>query len=178
MRRDADPFVPLGHETLADDEFRRLQRRAAAAAQPVPPHIAPAVGRLRGFDLLDQPLVGDLAALPGEVVPGRSTVALQRAQVGREVLVLFDGGDPRAPIVIGVLEPRPLQDDALLPPPRSAVLVDGERHLIEAEREIVLRCGEASITLTRAGKVLIKGSYVLSRSTGYNKIKGAAVDIN
>ena len=50
--------------------------------------------------------------------------------------------------------------------------------MLTAEREIVLKCGEASITLTRAGKVLIKGTYVLSRSSGYNKIKGAAVDIN
>jgi len=42
----------------------------------------------------------------------------------------------------------------------------------------VLRCGDASITLTRAGKVVIQGNYILSRSSGYNKIKGAAIDIN
>ena len=41
-----------------------------------------------------------------------------------------------------------------------------------------MRCGEASITLTRAGKVLIRGAYVLSRSSGANRIKGAAVEIN
>ena len=50
--------------------------------------------------------------------------------------------------------------------------------MIEADREVVLRCGDASITLTRAGKVIIKGSYILSRSSGYNKIKGAAIDLN
>jgi hypothetical protein len=43
---------------------------------------------------------------------------------------------------------------------------------------MVLRCGKASITLTRAGKVLIQGSYVLSRSTGVNRVKGGAVQIN
>ncbi len=59
-----------------------------------------------------------------------------------------------------------------------AIDADGERVLVTAEREIVLRCGEASLTLTRAGKVLIKGKYIVSRSSGYNKIKGAAVDIN
>jgi hypothetical protein len=58
------------------------------------------------------------------------------------------------------------------------VQADGERQVITAEREIVLKCGHASITLTRAGKVIIKGTYVLSRSSGYNKIKGAAIDIN
>jgi hypothetical protein len=43
---------------------------------------------------------------------------------------------------------------------------------------VVLRCGDASITLTQAGKVIIRGNYIVSRSSGYNKIKGAAVDIN
>ena len=50
--------------------------------------------------------------------------------------------------------------------------------LLTAGREIVLRCGEASITLTRAGKVLIRGTYILTRSSGANRIKGAAVEIN
>jgi hypothetical protein len=56
--------------------------------------------------------------------------------------------------------------------------IDGERRVIEAEREIVLRCGDASITLTRAGKVIIRGTYILSRSSGYNRMKGAAIDLN
>ena len=47
-----------------------------------------------------------------------------------------------------------------------------------SDREIVLRCGEASITLTRAGKVLIRGTYILTRSSGANRVKGAAVEIN
>ena len=32
--------------------------------------------------------------------------------------------------------------------------------------------------LTRAGKVLIQGAYLLSRSTGVNRIKGGSVQIN
>jgi hypothetical protein len=42
----------------------------------------------------------------------------------------------------------------------------------------VLRCGKASITLTSAGKVLIRGTYVLSRSSGVNKIKGGSIQLN
>jgi hypothetical protein len=56
--------------------------------------------------------------------------------------------------------------------------VDGKRLVLTAEREIILRCGDASITLTRAGKILIRGRYLTSESKGYNKIKGAVVDIN
>ena len=53
-----------------------------------------------------------------------------------------------------------------------------ERLELIAEREIVLRCGEASLTLTRAGKIILRGTYVLSRSSGVNKIKGGSVQIN
>jgi hypothetical protein len=56
--------------------------------------------------------------------------------------------------------------------------LDGERVVLSAEREISLKCGEASITLTAAGKILIRGTYVLTRSSGANRIKGATVEIN
>jgi hypothetical protein len=58
------------------------------------------------------------------------------------------------------------------------VKVDGERLVFTGEKEIVLRCGEASITLTRAGKILLRGAYIVSRSTGVNRIKGGVVHIN
>ena len=58
------------------------------------------------------------------------------------------------------------------------VKLDGQQLVLSAEQEIVLRCGEASITLTRAGKVLIRGAYLLSRSSGVNRIKGGSVQIN
>jgi hypothetical protein len=55
---------------------------------------------------------------------------------------------------------------------------DGERVVVSAEREIVFQCGEASITLTKAGKILLRGTYLLSRSSGVNRIKGGSVQIN
>ena len=58
------------------------------------------------------------------------------------------------------------------------VTVDGKRVSFNAEEEIVLRCGKASITLTKAGKVIIRGAYLLNRSSGVNRIKGGSVQIN
>jgi uncharacterized protein (DUF2345 family) len=55
---------------------------------------------------------------------------------------------------------------------------DGQRLIVSAKEQIVLRCGKASITLTKAGKVLIDGTYVLSRSSGANRIKGGSVQLN
>lgn len=195
MNRADDPFLPLvdAVQTAADDFAALTQRPAssAAAAPDVSPTAAPArasfnalaptLARLHGFDLLERPVVGGVAACPGEVIAARSTVALRHAMIGHDVLLMFAEGDPRQPVIIGVIERRPLHADLPAQPASNlsaAAQVDGERQVIQAEREVVLRCGDASITLTRAGKVIIKGHYILSRSTGYNKIKGAAIDIN
>jgi len=60
----------------------------------------------------------------------------------------------------------------------SEARVDGKKVVLTGDEEVTLKCGKASLTLTAAGKVLIKGEYVLSRSTGVNRIKGGAVQIN
>jgi hypothetical protein len=52
------------------------------------------------------------------------------------------------------------------------------RMVVSAKEQMVLQCGKASITLTKAGKVLIQGSYVSSRSTGVNRVKGGSVHLN
>jgi len=135
-----------------------------------PQVLAPVVGRLVRcgsggvlVEFADNPL--------GRPVAARTTTPLDPAAVGAEVLLLFENGDSARPIVVGVIRPP---DTAAAVPAE----LDGERLLLTADREIVLRCGEASITLTRAGKVLIRGTYVLTRSSGANRIKGAAVEIN
>lgn len=112
-------------------------------------------------DFPGNPSAGPIAA--------RSTVAVADAQVGCEVALLFEGGDPRRPVIMGMMEPRASA--------RVQAEVDG-RLVLSAEREVVLRCGDASITLTRAGKVLIRGEYVLSRASGVHRIRGGSVQIN
>ena len=170
MNHTEETFAPLDAATTHDD-FAQLRRRSAPAASAQPALPAPVLARLHGFDLLERPEVSGLPGLPGQRRVARTTVALRHAQIGSDVLLMFEDGDVHRPIIVGVLA-------AQAAPATTAVEVDGERQVIEAEREIVLRCGDASITLTRAGKVIIQGRYILSRSSGYNKIKGAAVDIN
>jgi hypothetical protein len=158
----------------------------ARAASPLFDPAAPAtliagvvVARFAGFDLQDRALVTDLPQRAGQIVAARSTVPLRLAMIGAQVAVMFDEGDPARPLILGLIQdhggPRPPARPA---PQQWVAEADGERCLIAAEREIVLRCGDASITLTRAGKVIIRGNYIISRSTGCNKIKGAAVEIN
>jgi hypothetical protein len=101
-----------------------------------------------------------------------STIGLSNRDIGTDVAVAYINDDEGTPIIIGRIQHANGSGQNL------AVKLDGERIVLHADRDIELRCGNASIVLTRTGKVLIKGNYVLTRSSGANKIKGAYVDIN
>jgi hypothetical protein len=176
-----DPFRILLIEEESD-EFAALSRRPVASQTPAStPSALPSVvtARLHGFDLEAQPLVTGLPELPGEIVVARTTVPLLSAHSGATVVLSFEGGNLRRPIIMGLLQDPIQPSTGGAPSPQLvSVQADDNRLVLSAEHEIVLRCGNASITLTRAGKVLIEGTYLLSCSTGYNKITGAAIDIN
>jgi hypothetical protein len=72
----------------------------------------------------------------------------------------------------------PLETSPLETSPLETINVDGKRVVIEGQEEIVLTCGESSITLTKAGKILIRGKYLVSRSSGVNRILGGSVQVN
>lgn len=116
-----------------------------------------------------------VVAFPGNPsesgLPARSTTRLESDHIGRQVALMFENGDPHRPLVIGLIQ-QPGQQRPVV------AEVDRERLVLTAEREIVLKCGKASITLTRAGKVLIQGAYVSTRSSGVNRIRGGSVQIN
>jgi hypothetical protein len=140
------------------------------------------IGRCAGIDASGDPLVDYPGNPSGRLLVARSLVPCGEGDVGREAALLFEGGDPCRPILMGLLrspaEARPASPEDAPSPTLAGVEVDGDRLVLSADREIVLRCGEASITLTRAGKILIRGKYLLSRSDGVNRIKGGSVQIN
>jgi len=122
-----------------------------------------------------------LVMFPGQrdsaAVSARAVLDLHGEHIGRDVVLMFEDGDPGQPIILGCLPPRegwPLAER----PGQVEVDVDGERLIVSAKEQLVLRCGKASITLTKAGKVLIQGAYVSSRSSGVNRIKGGSVQLN
>ena len=50
--------------------------------------------------------------------------------------------------------------------------------VIEARKNLTLRCGEGSITFRDDGKILIKGKDLVSHAKRMNRVKGGAVAIN
>ena len=110
-------------------------------------------------------------------IKARTVIDLHGPHIGNKVVLMFESGDSGKPIVMGLLregEHWPLSEQL----GRVEIDTDGERLIVSAKEQIVLRCGKASITLTKAGKVLIQGTYVSSRSSGVNRIKGGAVQLN
>lgn len=114
-----------------------------------------------------------------------TTVKLNNLDVGKQIVLSFDQGNPLRPIITGVLQnvELPLEELAIdvskeLGSKQLQAKLDGDQVTLSAEKEIVLQCGKSSITLTKAGKIIIRGEYLLSRSTGVNKIKGGSVQIN
>lgn len=130
----------------------------------------------------------------------RTVVALDQCvldeaiAVRRTVVLLFENGDARLPIVVGLVAADPgasllgaLLAAAPAPDPARAAAaptqpgearVDGKRIVFEGQDEVVLKCGEASITLKRDGKVILRGAYVETHAKGVNRIKGGSVKIN
>jgi hypothetical protein len=127
---------------------------------------------------------------------------------GRRALLVLAEGEPSVPVVIGLLDPpaasaprqhvaepadgvpapnapAPMAPTAprapVAPVPSSAAAAAPARpeilHL-EGGRELILECGKARIALRADGRIEILGGYLISRSTGPHKIKGASVQIN
>ncbi len=97
---------------------------------------------------------------------------LRRASPGRQVLVLFEQGDPARPIVVGLLE-APLEDMMA-----SAEQEEPKDKVFTAEGSITLVCGDASLTLHADGRVVTRGVNVVSVASEQQRIQGAVVRIN
>lgn len=104
--------------------------------------------------------------------PARSLAALGHAQIGSEVALLFEEGDPGRPLVIGcVVDPGR---------PRGApvVLRDGEHVRVTAAERIELRVGKASLIMEKDGRITLRGSYVTSHASAAMRIRGGSVNLN
>jgi hypothetical protein len=143
-------------------------------------------GRIVGMDGNRHPLV-DFAGNPGDPVEARclETVRLDgRASMGNlTVLLVFEHGDPARPIIVGVVQADlvgPAETHSLPAQAEESrhAVVDGRRVVLKGDDEVTLVCGRASITLTKDGRISLRGVEILSRASAANKIRGASVNIN
>ena len=105
------------------------------------------------------------------------------AIIGAAVLLVFEDGQATRPIIVGLvrdqLRPEPTRPELRLDLDENRdVIVDGQRLVFDAKQEVLLRCGKSTISLQRDGKVLIRGSHLVSRASGQNRIKGGNINLN
>jgi hypothetical protein len=90
---------------------------------------------------------------------------------GDEVLVWLPTRSGARGVVLGRIGPSRIAE----------VPADAQRTeelVLEARQNLTLRCGEGSITIRADGKILIKGTDLVSSARRMNRIKGGAVSIN
>ncbi|MCY1034024.1 DUF6484 domain-containing protein [Corallococcus sp. BB11-1] len=149
--------------------------------------IEPRTGWLVGFEA--GRILVDFPGNHRGPLPARTAVALEpgvlahAAAQRQEAVLLFAGGDPSRPLLMGLLQPERLTPliDALLDTPPAApkeVHLDGRRVVLEGREEVVLRCGKASLTLRRNGQVVLRGVNIRTEADEVQRIKGGKVQIN
>jgi len=137
------------------------------------------VGRIMRFTVDGHPLVDFPGNLLGSLKARSMTSAAPRLDrheyINLPVLLVFENGDPALPIILGFVGNTFLAQSYQEDP---NVSVDGKTITFNAACEIVLQSGKSSITLRSDGKIVTKGTKIVSRSSGEQKIRGASVQLN
>ena len=191
--------MPTSRNTNSDvDVFEQAATELDNKSMIAPGEII--LGTITSIDVLGQPMVDYPLNPETGALKAITTLALTSQQVSRQVALLFNQGDLSQPIVIGLVH-SPLQamldnfqkdqetsfgnttsQDTQVELAANLgtddVSVDGNKITFEAQDEMVFKCGKSSITLTKSGKVLIRGKYLLNRSSGVNRIMGGSVQVN
>lgn len=127
-----------------------------------------ALGRFDGFAPDGVPLV-TIAALGLSGIAARAMAPLDADRIGDEVALGFVGCDPLQPLILGFM---------LLPRAVPEVIIDGEHVLLNGERTVEMRCGEAAIILSADGRIDLRGTYITSHASATQRILGGSVIVN
>lgn len=161
------------------------------------------IGKLVSINVCGNPMIAYDEKTAIQPVEALTTVPLTRTEIGQDVAISFAQNQNGSVIVMGVI--RRVLDDVInftsdnkptsglieksddlknadikseVANDTPEVLVNGNKLEISAADEITLRCGKASITLNKQGKILIKGEHMLNRMSGAYKIKSGSIQLN
>lgn len=96
--------------------------------------------------------------------------------LGRQALVTFEAGNPEKAIAVDVL--MPISESSPSSSDELQANVDGDTISLKAKEKIELKCGKGSISIDKRGHIRIRGTHLLSRSSGAVRIKGGNVSVN
>jgi hypothetical protein len=167
-------------DSAADVLRRMLDAPLSAKRSPTGQIVT---GHLQGIDdegrILFMAEQGDGVPVPVAIGVAISDGVLVPAARNRQrALVVRTDDTPSRWVLIGLVRERVSSAARDAAPGELEVKVDGETLRLTAEREIELRCGNASLILRQSGRVILKGTHVVTSSRGPLKVKGATVEIN
>jgi hypothetical protein len=165
---------------------RNLLRVARPSVSDVEDFAGARLGTLVGIDADGRPLVlfpgGPLTASPARLAVAAPQPSEAELQKGVQVVLMFENGGGRQPVVVGIVrdrfEPPPPRPPVLVSQETRALEINGAAVIVEGRDEIVLRCGLGSLTIRANGQIIVKGTRLVSRASETNKIRGASVQIN
>lgn len=185
MRKTAhaqnDAAEALGAECEAVDAFSQIL--ATRTFTPTAALGETLTGHLDGIDgegrVLFLPEAGGRSPFPVAIgLPIPDAALVKAARTGARALALRVSGPGERWVLVGLLRERVGEKARDAAPGQLEITVDGETVRIEAQHQIELRCGRSKLLLRKDGRVVLSGSYVLTKSTGPNKIKGATIALN
>lgn len=159
-------------ELYADDESSAtaLLNALLQAKQIAPsPHTEKVngivVGVISGIDEYNQLWIS--RSLLESPLKSQSLCTITPADINRQCAIMFESGDQTRPIVLGLMQQPVLTVDTI-----------AEQQDLKATDKIELQCGKASLTLSADGKIELRGTKIVTHSTGLNHIRGASVKLN
>lgn len=168
-------------ETDATDLLHQMLAAPVGAARSQSAQVI--TGHLHGIDdegrVLFVPEPGGESPVPVSIGMAISDgVLIPAARNRQRALVVRTNDEPALLVLIGLMRERVSSAARDAVPGQLEVRMDGETLRLSAEREIELRCGNASLILRQSGRVILKGTHVVTSSRGPIKVKGATVEIN
>ncbi|MEZ4338263.1 MAG: DUF6484 domain-containing protein [Sandaracinaceae bacterium] len=89
-----------------------------------------------------------------------------------ELLLVFADDDPTLPVIVGVVAAPGT------PEPPDAVRREGDRVIVDAPGELVLRCGPCTLTLRADGRLKLRAQDILQLAKRRHSIRGGTIRLN
>lgn len=177
--------------TEAENTPDQAESRSSRASLPSAPEGEWLIGTLAEIDEQGRPLVRVALDDQWHTLATTPVISVGRSDLGRQSVVMLPGASFKAPLLMGFVH-TPLTmalsqtespgGESFVDEPTSYLVGVDEKParevLLEGKEKVVLRCGAASITLTEAGKIILRGEHLVSRSQGVNRILGASIQMN
>jgi hypothetical protein len=180
--KQAKQIVDLGVREVPENQPLKLLSKQVFSTQDLPALEGAISGHLAGIDEEGRILFKDeVTQTPYPVVIGLSLSddeVVEAAHLERRALVIKTGGQQLQHVLVALLRERITAEAREKDFSQLKTYVSGKAIHIGANNSLELKCGRSRITLHADGRIEINGDYLLSRSRGPIKLKGATIDIN